>query len=63
MSETHETIRYACAFTLAKIARMCACVSRVCMRVSCACAVHACMMRIRTQARVPVYMHATHTRV
>ena len=56
MNETHETIRYACAFALATIAR-------VCERVSCACAVHACMMRIRTQARVPVYMHATHTRV
>lgn len=63
MVETHETIRYVCAVTLASIARMCARASRICMRVSCACAVHACMMRIRTQARVPVYMHATHTRV
>ena len=63
MNETHETIRYACTFTLTTIARVCAWASRVCERVSCACAVHACMMRIRTQTRVPVYMHATHTRV
>lgn len=59
MNETHETIRYACAFTLATIARVCACASRVCKRVSCACAVHACMMRIRTQARVPVPAYTT----
>jgi hypothetical protein len=63
MSETHETIRLVSVFTLATIARVCAGIARVCERVSCACAVQACMMRIRTQARVPVYMHATHTRV
>ena len=60
MSETHKTIRLALALTLASIARVCASASRVCERASRVCAVRACMIRVRTRARVPVYMHATH---